>query len=378
MIIFTAGAGEEPRAARITNRRWAFSAYGAAAAASLTPKDTVYSCLPLHHAAGMLVTVGGALVGGARLALGSPFSADSFWPEVRRYGASVVFYAGEMVSALLDAPPSASDNNIPVRLFAGSGMRSHHWRRLRDRFGDVHVLEFYASTEGNCVLANTLGRKVGSVGRPLPGSAEIALVRYDFDADEPLEDERGFLVPAGVGQLGALLSRVDGDQPMSAFDGYVEKGESERRLRKGVFEQGDTWFVTRDIMRRDADGDYWFVDRAVDVLHSAAGDVASRAIEDALYELDTIRRVVVISSREGKYDEALALIVPRDPARFDLAALSAFVARLPELERPQRVRVVDRIALTDGYRPLKSPLRRAAAEGDGPTLTWDSAQQRYV
>ncbi|MCA9536896.1 MAG: alpha/beta fold hydrolase [Myxococcales bacterium] len=377
MIIFTAGAGEEPRAARITNRRWAFSAYGAAAAASLTPKDTVYSCLPLHHAAGMLVTVGGALVGGARLALGAPFSASTFWPEVRRYGASVVFYAGEMVSELLEAPPSAVDNNIPVRLFAGSGMRAHHWRSLRDRFGDVHVLEFYASTEGNCVLANTLGRKVGAVGRPLPGSAEVALVRYDFDAGEPFEDERGFLIPAGAGQLGVLLARVDGDQPMSAFDGYVEKGESERRLRKGVFEQGDTWFVTRDIMRRDEDGDFWFVDRAVDVLHREAGDVASRSIEDALYGFDGIRRVVVVGHRTGKYDEATAVIVPRDAGAFDLDALSAFVRRLPELERPERVRLVDDIPLTDGYRPLKSPLR-SEDEQTVPAHVWDAATQRYV
>ncbi|MBK6579753.1 MAG: alpha/beta fold hydrolase [Sandaracinaceae bacterium] len=378
MIIFTAGASDEPRAARITNRRWAFSAYGAAAAASLTPKDTVYSCLPLHHAAGMLVTVGGALVGGARLALGTPFSPELFWPEVRRYGASVVFYAGEMVSELLEAAPSAVDNNIPVRLFAGSGMRAHHWRRLRDRFGDVHVLEFYASTEGNCVLANTLGRKVGAVGRPLPGSAEIALVRYDFDSGEPLEDERGFLIPAGVGQLGALIARVDGDQPMTAFDGYLEKGESERRLRKGVFEQGDTWFVTRDILRRDADGDYWFVDRAVDVLHTERGDVASRAIEDALYNHDPIRRVVVYGHREGKYDQAVAVIVPHDPA-LDLEALSAFVRRLPELERPSEVHVARSIPLTDGYRPLKTSLR-ALEQGGGVEgrYAWDEAAGRFV
>jgi putative long chain acyl-CoA synthase len=385
MIIFTAGTGDEPRAARITNRRWAFSAYGAAAAASLTPKDTVYSCLPLHHAAGMLVTVGGALVGGARLALGSPFSPDTFWSEVRRYGASVVFYAGEMVSGLLEAAPSAVDNNIPVRLFAGSGMRSHHWRSLRDRFGDVHVLEFYASTEGNCVLANTLGRKVGSVGRPLPGSAEIALVRYDFDSGEPLEDERGYLIPAGVGQLGVLLARVDGDQPMSAFDGYVEKGESERRLRKGVFEQGDTWFVTRDIMRRDEDGDFWFVDRAVDVLHGPHGDVASRAIEDALYRHDAVRRVVVVGVRTGKHDEAVAFLVPDAGAPFDLEAFNAFAGRLSELERPARVQVVEQIALTDGYRPLKGPLRAAIksaasedADAAGATYRWDPATQRYV
>ena len=94
----TAGRGKKPRAAKITNQRWAFSAYGTAAACTLSPRDTVYCCLPLHHPAGMLVTVGGGLVGGSRLALASHFNPDAFWDDVRRYGATVVFYAGEMLN----------------------------------------------------------------------------------------------------------------------------------------------------------------------------------------------------------------------------------------------------------------------------------------
>jgi putative long chain acyl-CoA synthase len=294
-----------------------------------------------------------------------------------------------MVSDLLEVPPSAADNTVPVRLFAGSGMRSHHWRNLRDRFGDVHVLEFYASTEGNCVLANTLGRKVGAVGRPLPGSAEVALARYDFETQELLEDERGFLQPCGVGQLGVLIARVDGEQPMSAFDGFVEKGESDRRLRKNVFQQGDTWFVTRDIARRDADGDYWIVDRVVDVLNTEHGVVASRAIEDALYRHGAIRRVVVYGRNVGKFDEAVAVIVPRAET-LDMDALGAFLLRLPPQERPAHLRVVKEIALTAGFRPLKAPLRASDSANEGVSAeenveenveekrySWDEASNAY-
>ena len=97
MILFTAGRQDQPRAARITNRRWAFSAFGAAAAALSTRPTPCTACSPLHHAAGMLVAVGGALVGGARLALSAGFDADAFWGEARRYGASVVFLRGRDV-----------------------------------------------------------------------------------------------------------------------------------------------------------------------------------------------------------------------------------------------------------------------------------------
>ncbi len=122
LIMLTAGRGRRPRAAKITNQRWAFSAYGTAAACTLSPRDTVYCCLPLHHPAGMLVTVGGGLVGGARLALATEFNPTAFWDDVHRYGATVVFYAGEMLRELLRSPPSSSDNQNSIRLFAGSGV----------------------------------------------------------------------------------------------------------------------------------------------------------------------------------------------------------------------------------------------------------------
>ena len=90
MVFVTSGKHEQPRAMRITNRRWAFSALGAAAAATLTTRDTVYCCLPLHHPSGTLVAAHSALIGGSRLALASRFAPETFWDEVRRYRVSVV------------------------------------------------------------------------------------------------------------------------------------------------------------------------------------------------------------------------------------------------------------------------------------------------
>src|SRR6185312_16258831 len=196
MIFVSSGRHEPARATRITNRRWAFSALGAAAAATLTTRDTVYCCLPLHHPSGTLVAAGSALVGGARLALASRFDPQTFWDEVRRYGVSVVYYAGEMCRRLVDAPMVPGEQNTPVRLFAGSGMRPDVWRRLVARFGPVGVLELYASTEANAVLANTAGKKIGSVGRPLPGSAHVEVAAWDDLADDFVRDGHGLLVHA--------------------------------------------------------------------------------------------------------------------------------------------------------------------------------------
>jgi putative long chain acyl-CoA synthase len=355
MVLFTAGREEEPRAAKITNRRWAFSALGAAAACTLRPNDTVYCALPLYHAAGILVAVGGALVGGSRLALATKFRPGHFWGEARRYGASVVFYAGEMCRALVDAPPESTDANNPVRLFAGSGMRTDVWERLQQRF-KVGVLEFYASTEGNAVLANASGTKVGSLGRPLPGATEMSVVRYDFAAEAFAKDEQGYLVRCGVDVPGVLIARVDRGHPMAGFDGYVDRASNAERVLKDAFEPGDVWFVTGDLMRQDADGDYWFVDRLADVVRTKDGPVFTRRVEDTLYRRADVKMLAVHGVRGDGGERVAVEVVPRE-AGIDWTRLSDLVSeKLEPHERPAIVRVVSEIPMTDGYRPLKRAL----------------------
>ena len=375
MIMLTAGRGKKPRAAKITNQRWAFSAYGTAAACTLSPKDTVYCCLPLHHPAGMLVAVGGGLVGGSRLALAESFDPELFWGDIRRYGATVVFYAGEMLRELLRSEPSAADNENPIRLFAGSGLRRDVWRRVADRFGPVGILEFYASTEGNAVLANASGEKVGALGRPIPGSAEVTLVRYDFDRGEFERDEQGLLVTCDAGEPGVLLARLDAEHPVVSFAGGDEAGS---RLLQGVFEADDTWFVTWDVLYRDADGDYWFVDRASRMLRTPHGLVATRSIEDALYGFAALRQTVVYGVEQEGLQVPVAVVVTHGNRALDLPSWNAFIAGLGPSERPAWVKRVERLPMTDGFRPDESLLEGNLLAGAAELFAFDEPAQRYA
>ncbi len=380
MVIFTAGKDERPRAARITNRRWAVAAYGAAAASTLTPKDTVYCCMPLDHAAGLLVSVGGALVGGARLALAEGFDPDTFWTEVRRYGASVVYYAGEMCRPLVDAPSHPSDDNNPVRLFAGSGMRTDVWRRLVDRF-DTGVLEFYATTEGNAVLANVSGHPVGSLGRSLPGTADVALVAYDFDANQFVRDGEGKLVRCFADQPGMLIARIDSHHPMASFDGYLDSRESASRVLRDAFEPNDAWFVTGDVVRVDPSGNHWFVDRAADMVRTHKGPISTLQVEDTLYELPEIQHAVVygLPVPGADHEMPVATIVVREGYLLDPLALARQVERrLDANARPRFVRLRDEIPMSVGYRPMKQPLREEGLwPDDRDTLAYDQDLRLY-
>jgi putative long chain acyl-CoA synthase len=363
------------RATRITNRRWAFSALGAAAAATLTTRDTVYCCLPLHHPSGTLVAAGSALAGGARLALASRFEPETFWDEVRRFGVSVVYYAGEMCRRLIDAPPVVGESNNPVRLFAGSGMRPDVWRRLVNRFGPVGVLELYASTEASAVLANAAGKKIGSVGRPLPGSSEVVVAAWSFGENDFVRDGHGRLVRARGGEPGMLIAQI-------ARAGADLAHIDPKRVLRDAFEPGDTWFVTGDVMRVDEDGDFWFVDRLDQMIVTRLGPVASTRIEDALHACGCVARCVAVGRPDPEapgLQLPIAAIQLRAGQPLDLAALSAAVSSLPEYARPRRVRVVELLPETDGFRPIKRGLRDLDELGAGPNVyAWDARTQAYA
>ena len=383
MIFVSSGQHAPPRATRITNRRWAYSALGAAAAATLTTSDTVYCCLPLHHPSGTLVATSSALVGGARLALASRFEPHTFWDEVRRYGVTVVYYAGEMCRRLVDAPPVIGEKNNPVRLFAGSGLRRDVWRRLVERFGPVGVLELYASTEASTVLANARGKKIGSVGRPLPGSPEVAIAAWSFPADDFARDGAGRLQLAPPGEPGMLVAQLSARTAAAGADALLI---DPRRLLRDAFAPGDLWFVTGDFFEVDADGDHWLVDRHGQMIRTRRGAASSMRIEDALYEAPGIALCAVSAAPDPVPDPApapahpgaavpIAAVQLHPGAQLDVGAVSAAVAALPEHARPRRLHVVGEIPLTDGFRPIKRPLPAAGGPG---VHAWDARAQRYV
>jgi putative long chain acyl-CoA synthase len=356
LVFVTAGHGLPPRAARITNRRWAISAWGAAAAATLTNHDTVYCCLPLHHPSGLLVSVGAALVSGTRLALATHFDPETFWREVSNYGATVTFYAGEMVRELLSAPRSEDERRAPLRLMAGSAMRRAHHQRVRDRFG-IGVLELYASTECPLVLANASGKKVGALGRPLPGSSEPLLLQWDFKREDFARSRTGDVMRAKAGRPGLLLARVQQSRVTP----------SRARVLSSVLAPGDAWFVTGDLLRQDSDGDYWFVERASEVIHTSEGPAYPREVEDVLFLLPQVDQAAVYAiPGPGKAPTVVASIV-FDGEEPQVEALVRHLSEhLPAHAIPELFRFSTALPLTDGFRPIKPLLR---ARGDEFTHT---------
>ncbi len=349
-ILFT-GSGDRTRPNRITNRRWILSAFGTASSASLDDGDTVYSVTPVYHPSGLMVSLGGAIAGGARIAMARNFEPATFWDEVRRYGVTVGSYTWTMLRDLVEADPHPNEKHHPVRLFMGSGMPSGLWRRVIERFDPAGVVEFYASTQGEVVLANVSGQKVGAMGRPLPGSARVRIAALDLDGGRLASTPQGFARECDTGEVGVLMAGVDPDLNPSI----------ETPLR-GVFKRDDAWLSTGDLFRRDSDGDYWLIDSITALIPTEQGAVPPTPIRDALWGLDAVDIAVAYAAPAAKDSServAVAAVTLRDGGALDEELLDGAFAKLPEAERPAYIHVVDEIPVTTWYRPNTATLRAA-------------------
>jgi putative long chain acyl-CoA synthase len=346
-ILFT-GEGDRTRANRVTNGRWALSAFATASAAALSDDDTVYAVTSIFHPSGLLMSMGGAIAGGSRLAIARHFDPETFWEEVRRYGITVASYTWTMLREIADAPDDPAERHHPLRLFIGAGMPRGLWKRVAKRFHPAAVLEFYASTEGEAILVNLSGSKPGCKGRPLPGSAEVRLAAYDVAAGRLRERPDGFAVPCNTGEVGMLLTRVRG---------VVSTSESPLR---GLFEPDDAWLATGDLFRADDDGDLWLVDHVGALIRTDHGHVAGFPIQDALGDVEAIDLAVVY----GVDGLAVAAVTVREGFELDADLVDEALTVLDEDERPDLVHVVDEIPVTTWYRPNTAALREAGGPSD--------------
>ena len=353
-VVFSAIGGGALEPKQITNYRWALSAFGTASAAALNRNDTVYCLTPLHHPSGLLVSLGGAVVAGSRIALSRGLNPKRFLEEVRQYGVSVVTYTWAMLGEVIDDPDFSLSGNNPIRLFMGSGMPTGLWDRILDIFGPAKIVEFFATSDGQAVLANVAGMKVGSEGRPLPGGGEVQLCAYDADEDLILENDRGFVRIAGREEIGVLLAK-----PWGPIDPTAS-------IKRGVFAAGDIWISTEYVFWRDNDGDFWLLGNRSGLIRTARGVVFPSPITDAIGGITAVDLAVTYPLEvDGGTLVAVTAFTLRPGMTATAADISEAVRAMPVGLAPDVVHVVPELPLSASYRPTVSPLKAAGLPRPG-------------
>jgi putative long chain acyl-CoA synthase len=240
------------------------------------------------------------------------------------------------------------------------------WDDLVERFPRARVLEFFATGDGSAILANVTGTKIGSAGRPVPGVNDVAIAAYDLSESRLITDADGFVREARVDEVGVMMSRAGQQYEVGAT------------VLRDVFKVGDRWQLSEHMFKRDADGDFWFMGHSSAVVLSSEGYVYPQPIIDGLSRLVQVKHAVVYKVGKPGHQLAVAAVSREDDTGSPTgSSLRLALAGLTPAQRPHIIRVLDRIEVTNSYRPRAEAMREAGIPAAGAGVWFRDDDGRY-
>jgi fatty-acyl-CoA synthase len=310
-----------------------------------------------------VLATGATLVGGGSVVIREKFSAREFWADAAQSEATLVFYIGELLRYLLNAPPGPSDKSHKVRLCCGNGLRGDIWMPFKERFAIPQILEWYAATEGNVAVFNWDGTP-GAVGR-IPSWMEkrfvVKIVRFDIEKEEPVRGPDGLCIEAEPNETGEAIGRIvaDPNKPANRFEGYADQGATDKKILRDVVEKGDMWFRTGDLLRKDKDGYFFFVDRIGDTFRWKGENVSTIEVAQALTDYPGIEDAIAYGVEVPGQDGRAGMVTLVTTEEFDLKGFEKHVAQhLPEYARPVFLRRSGTIDVTGTFKQRRLELQK--------------------
>jgi crotonobetaine/carnitine-CoA ligase len=298
--------------------------------------ETFYIPTPAYHAMGLVWASLGLRLG-ATLILRDHFSAGNFWPEIRDNRCTLAYYVGTMPRMIFNQPPDVLDGHHHLKAFIGGGMPADIWQEFAARF-NVKIIESYSASDTVGTINNFGNAPVGSIGQPSP-DIETRLV--DADGIEVAAEEPGEL-------LVRPRQRTGGPAIV-----YYADDEATRDKNEGG------WVHTGDLLRADATGNYYFVDRLRHMIRRRGVNIGSAEIENIISAHSAIAECAAIAVPASLGEDDIKLVVR--PAvdvlnESDVAVIAAAV--LPEYMRPRYVELVAELPLTITQRVQQFELKK--------------------
>ncbi|HKC27548.1 MAG TPA: AMP-binding protein [Jatrophihabitans sp.] len=343
-ILYTSGT-TGPSKGVLSSYMQSYAMFGPVTMPFITADDRYMINMPLFHVGGTGLLYSMLMRGGS-VAVIESFSVSRFWDQIRETQATVVFLLGVMASFIDRTPRTARDRDHPLKTVIMVPLVDDV-AGFVERFG-VDVYSIYNMTELSAPLITERNPTIpGTCGRVRPG-VEVRLV-----------DENDCEVP--VGAIGEFVVRTDA--PWALNHGYFAMPEATAKAwRNG-------WFHTGDLGRRDADGNYFFVDRLKDSIRRRGENISSMELEAEIYANPKIREVAVIAvPSEFAEDEVMAVVSLVPGEVLEPEELIDFLrSRVAYFTIPRYIRFVDEIPKTASSKIHKVPLRQAGITPD----TWD-------
>ncbi|MBH0781751.1 acetate--CoA ligase [Nocardia bovistercoris] len=225
---------------------------------------------------------------------------------------------------------------------------------------------WWQTETGAIMIANFAAEQVrpGSMGRPLPG-IEATVLRRGANGKVAVDGD-GAVRPADTDEVGELAIRAG--WPSMFRDYWNDHERYERAFAHG-------WYLSGDLARRDADGYYWFVGRADDVIESAGHLIGPFEVESALMAHPAVAEAGAIGTPDpvaGEVVKAFVTLLPGYRPTEELRTeLLAFGRRSLGSVAPRQITFADSLPHTRSGKVMRRLLKArelGLPEGDVSAL----------
>jgi crotonobetaine/carnitine-CoA ligase len=309
------------------------------------PEDRLLANLPLFHVSGAGAVLD-RLTKGGTCVLVDGFSPSAFWDTVRRFRITGACLVGAMTQFLLRQPPGERDRDHTLRNVVTVPWNQDS-RAVAERYGLLMRTAFNMTELAVPIRAPGNPSVLGTCGQPRAGIEARLVDAHDLE------------VPHG--EVGELVLRAS--RPWEISPGYYRNpAATAAAWRNG-------WFHTGDAFRRDAEGNFFFVDRLKDAIRRRGENISSFEVEAEALCHPAVLEAAAIPVPSTESEDEVLLVVTRNAGRpIDPRELLAFlVPRMPHFMLPRYVRVIDAMPKTPTAKIEKHKLR---AEGLSAG-TWD-------
>jgi len=312
----------------------------------ISEQDCIYIDLPMFHVGGISPTMA-ALFAGSSSVIKDGFRTHKFLDDIRANGCTACSgLIGSMAAFLASRDPSPEDADNPLRNVTLAPLNAQaitlSKRYQFNLYSGFNMTEISGPlmTSKNCTVE-------GSMGHPRSG-AQCRIVNSNG-------------TDCATGETGELLVRTTNRFEMNI--GYYNMPEETARAWRGG------WFHTGDLVMKDENGEFFFVDRLKDAIRRRGENISSVEVEVEAYSHPDVGEVAAfgVPSINGE-EEVMIAVVAKTDHKLDARELTLHLTkRLPYYCVPRYVRIMETLPHTSSNKITKVDIRKEGVTKD----TWD-------
>lgn len=358
-VLWTSGTTGKPKGVIQSHNVWIRAAVNNDRLYGTREGDIAYNCLPLYNSAAWVANIYRALSTGIPCALDKHFSVSKFWDRIRFYGATQTTTLGAMHMFLWNEPRKADDADNPLRVASMVPMPQKLIAPFCERFGMEAIVQGFGQSEVMPILSKVetpeTQLKPNALGK-LFDDMEVKLLRDDGQEAAPGEPGEFSIRPLA---------------PHIIFSGYFDAPQTTKEAFRGE------WYGTGDIGMKDAEGNYFFVDRKKDYIRYKGRNISSLQVESIAASHPAVQAAAVYGlpsdTLESEHEIKLDVIL-KSGERVRPEELAKFInERAPYFCVPRYIEFVDELPYTPTQKLEKYKLRAKGLS----SRTWDRLKSDF-